>query len=368
MKLFVLSELNPKNNHVGWSVSHSLEAALASACDATFIYPSLNDRSEGLREYPVVGNPMARIERYKHRLLKSWFGVEERPTLGKGPNVLLVVGLGPFFLLSMHALGPLLNQFDLRLGYVLDGFDPRYLDRSLTSCLDQLFVINADVVDDINQRGFNSTFLPLATDTFNARLTQQNRWIDIMSYGRGRSNLHQCLQAHYNQQNSDRVYYHSTFSRPEVANPREHILLLSKLLNRSKISVCCEASDIPRFMGHSPILYRWFEAWAAGCTIVGKRPFGRGVAELMDWENSTIELSDSPSDWIPCFEALLNDPETLTANSLRNYRECLLRHDWRYRLQDMFNRVDLPTPSPLNEQIAQLRERAAEAASGLVLA
>lgn len=359
MNLFVLSELHPGHNHVGWTVSHSLENTLASACNAKFVYPIENNGIHLFNHFTLAAAPEAKINRLRHRLFKSWFEVDQLPTLEQGPNVLLVVGLNPHFLLAMHALGPLLKKFDLRLGYLLDGFDPATIDRTVLPLLDHLFVMSSEIADDVSRRyGLSTSFLPLATNTFSTHFNSGDRWIDIMTYGRGNTELHRTLQAHFNQPESKRVYYHSTFSQPEVHDPSEHISLLSKLLDRSKISLCFEASSVGRFMGYSPILYRWFEAWASGCMVVGKKPFGRGVAELMDWENSTYEIPDHPSEWVPFIEALLDDQATLLENSRRNYRECLLRHDWRYRLRDMFKTVGLSVPERLETEIAYLAEKA----------
>jgi hypothetical protein len=168
------------------------------------------------------------------------------------------------------------------------------------------------------------------------------------------------LQQHYNRQDPNRLYHHSTVAQPIVENFQEHFLLLRKLLNRSKISLCFEASGLSRFQGHSPILYRWLEAWSAGCTVVGKRPFGTGVADLIDWENSTIDIPDDPDVWIDFFELLLNDEATLAMNSKRNYQQCMLRHDWRYRIKDMLATVGLPIPDTLANAIEQLQKQATD--------
>ncbi|MBI4781107.1 MAG: glycosyltransferase family 1 protein [Oscillatoriophycideae cyanobacterium NC_groundwater_1537_Pr4_S-0.65um_50_18] len=366
MNLFVLSELHPSNKYVGWSVSYDLEETLATTCNPTFIYPSANNKiklSQGI-EFP--DDHLAFLRRYRHRIFKSWFEIENLPTLGKGCNVLLIIGLQPQFLLSMHALGPLLQKFDLRLGYVLDGFDPQHLDKAAASHLDHLFVMSAEIADAVDATGMVKTsFLPLAANVLRTGGKNQNRWIDIIAYGRGNLDLHRCLQTNFNQHQDGRVYFHSTFSRPEVDDHREHITLLSKLLDRSKLSLCFEASNIPRFMGYSPILYRWYEAWASGCTIVGKKPFGKGTAELMDWENSVIDIPDAESDWIPFFEDILNDSETLALNVQRNYRESLLRHDWRYRIRQIFETVGLESPETLNRGIAHLEETASGLATPL---
>jgi hypothetical protein len=361
MNLFVLSELMPDQRHVGWTVSHTLEAAISSCCNATFIYPTPARESGLFNEYnyKFASEKVAFVQRCKNRLFKSWFEISDLPSLGKGPNVLLVVGLNPHFLLSMYALGPLLNQFDLRIGYLLDGFGLEQFDRLLVNDLDHLFVLGSEMADDVNTHlSLSASFLPLATDALRLGSNSHFRFIDVIGYGRMNVDVHHCLQTYYNQTESTRIYHHSTFSEPEVENLGEHILLLTKLLANSKLSLCFEPSYIPRFQGYSPILYRWFEGWSCGCTIVGKKPFGKGVAELMDWENSTFELPDNPSAWIPFLEELLQDDEMLRENTQRNYRECLLRHDWRYRLRDLFQTLDLPQPDGLKAEISQLAQKA----------
>jgi len=49
---------------------------------------------------------------------------------------------------------------------------------------------------------------------------------------------------------------------------------------------------------------------------------------------------------------------TLSANAQRNYRACLLQHDWCYRFQTLFNVVGLPTPESLQVCINALQLKA----------
>jgi hypothetical protein len=346
MNLFVLSELGFTENHVGWLASYDLEEVLAQTCNATFIYPEPN--------YKIWC-----FQRYRHRIFKSWFKTKDLPTLGKGPNVLLVIGMDCGSLLMMPSLGSLLKKFDVRLAYLFDLYEPQYLERSVIPDLDYLFIPIAEIVDEVKEKfQITTQFLPHAYNVLNYGSNSQHRCIDVMSYGRRNPELHKCLQENFNQPASHRTYCHSTFTAPEVTSYKEHRMLLAKLLSKSKINLCFEPSQVPRFKGYSPLLTRWFEGWAAGCTIVGKRPFGKNVADLLDWPNSTIELPDNPSEWLPFFDELLSNNEMLLANSERNYRECLLRHDWRYRIRDMFQTVGLPIPAKLNDEIVQLKQKA----------
>ncbi len=345
MNLFVLSECEPENVDVGYLISRSLESFLSRVLNVTFLYPS-KDRKVGL------------LHRSKNRLLKSWFTLDQLPNLGKGPNVLLILGITPHFLLSMYSLKGWLKQFDVRIGYVLDGFLVSNLDHRVVPDLDYLFVMTSELTQEIQKvHGINTHFLPLAIDTSNAKLNQSPRWIDILGYGRNHDRLHKQLIQLAHQPDGP-FYFYSTFAHSELLNCHEHMLLQAKLLSHAKLNLCFEASNVPRFQGHSPLLYRWFESWLWGCNPVGKKPFGQGVAELMDWENSVIELPNDPADWLLFLQETLADQETLAANAQRNYRACLLQHDWCYRFQTLFNVVGLPTPESLQEYINALQSKA----------
>jgi hypothetical protein len=346
MNLFVLSELQSVENHVGWLASYDLEEVLADICDVTFIYPESNDKIQFLK-------------RYRHRIFKSWYKTKDLPQLGKEPNILLVIGISYNSLLMMPSLGSLVKKFDIRVAYLFDIYEPRYLDREVILDLDYLFLPVAEIADQVNEIfPVNAAFLPHGINALKYGSNFSHRCIDIIGYGRSNPDLHKYLLAHFNHSVNERFYFHSTFTEPQITSYKERKMLLAKLLGKSKISLCFEPSQEERFKGYSPILTRWLEGFSAGCTIVGRKPFGKGVADLINWQDSTIELPDSSSDWLPFFEDLLDDNERLLANSERNYRECLLRHDWRYRIRDMFQTVGLPIPAKLEEEIVQLKRKA----------
>jgi hypothetical protein len=359
MNLFILSELHPTNKFVGYTVNHDLEEILGNTFNAQFLYPLPNHHITLFKQYKLSDNRIPLLQRVRHRTFKSWFDLDaELPTLGNGPNILLVLGFHSTFLLSMHTLGSILDKFDIRIAYLTDIFDPNYLDRSVIPHLDYLFVISAELADQVRRiHSIDVSFLPLATNTLNVEPLQTNRHIDMMNYGRTNSHVHHHLQQHFSQLESKRIYFHSTFCTPYVENPKEHMVLLTRMLSRTKISLCFEPSDTERFHGYSPLLYRWFEAWSTGCTIAGTRPLDPSTHELLDWKNSTIEIPDNPSDWVPFFEALLDDESTLLETSRRNYYECRLRHDWRYRIQDMFKAIEVPIPEQLWDEISYLRNQ-----------
>jgi len=369
MNFFILSELKAGYAQVGWTISHSLESVLAELFQPTFIYPIANRWAQQARS---IGQTLELrpervefLERCANRLrphysLSESTNLSQRLSQTPGPKVLLLLGLLPEFLHSIQTLKPLLSQFDLRLAYLLDGFAPNWLNPSLLPKFDHLFVLSHELAHTLQQSGVCASFLPLAINTASFQVQGAPRWIDVIGYGRTDAAVHQALQRHFNQPSSPHLYLHSTFSHGEVFDQREHDMLMCKLLSRSKISLCFEASGIRRFWGTSPLLYRWLEAWAAGCTVVGRKPFGAGVAELMDWPNSAIDLPEASTDWLSFMEALLDDSESLVQNARRNRQQCLLRHDWHYRIKAMLETVDLPIPDQLNARITELQQQAVE--------
>jgi len=352
MNVVVLSELGQRREHVAWSLFHDFEDALVSTCNAKIFYP----------EAPKATQALKIFHRIQSRLTKSWYKIPELPISAKGPNVLLLLSMGPGFLLSVFGVEEILKKFDYCLAYVDDAFLPSYIAPYVLDKIDYLFVGIAELARDIqNELKISVGFIPSAVDALNNSSCSLNRNIDVLNYGRTQQDVHTVLQSYFNQPNTDFFYFHSTFKGAHISNSREHRMLMWKLLRHSKISMCFEASNVARFQGYSPFLLRWAEGFAGGCAIVGRRPYGEGVAELLDWEDSTFELPEASEDWLPFILNLLEDKERLRAVSLRNYRHALLKHDWRYRIVTMLKAVNLPIPDALKAEIQCLQERALRA-------
>jgi hypothetical protein len=84
---------------------------------------------------------------------------------------------------------------------------------------------------------------------------------------------------------------------------------------------------------------RWFEAMAAGCVVVGKRPAGEEADALLDWPDSTLELDSDPDVAVEQLLGWLGDPDRLASIGLRNAAEVRGKHDWTARLDDMEPKV-----------------------------
>lgn len=352
VNFYILSEVNDQTNHVGYSPIKTLCRVLSELPNTIFLHPKQSNR-EG------KGWLVSKFSRLHNKVFRSWFFLEDIPNLYSGINILLVIGLNPHFLLSKYSLGSLLKKMDLQIGYILDGFPFEDMDSRSLQGLDHLFTICGDQARYINEKlDVDCHFLPLAIDLLENPLDSKgrNRFIDIISYGRSNLFLHQQLQHHLGRNDRKYFYFHSTAKDGFVLDLGEHLTLMSKLRKYSKISICFEASNIPRFSGFSPILYRWFEAWSSGCGVVGKRPYGIGVEKILDWEDSVIDLPERESEWMDFTYSLLSDEARLIKMSTRNYKKALLMHDWIYRICDVLNTIEIQLPEEISNRSCLLRD------------
>ena len=97
----------------------------------------------------------------------------------------------------------------------------------------------------------------------------------------------------------------------------------------------------PNKFPFSCIPQRLYESSAAGCVIVGIRPTCQDMNELFNWPDAFIDLPDDVFGMIDSIEYILQNHDIETIGR-RNYVECLARHDWRHRLIDIANILDLP--------------------------
>ena len=81
----------------------------------------------------------------------------------------------------------------------------------------------------------------------------------------------------------------------------------------------------------------------------------------MSWEDSSIDLPESPEEAVAFLHGLFDDHERLKRIRLRNYYHALSSHDWRWRLRDMFDSLNVPLPAGLRDELEQLEARAAVA-------
>jgi hypothetical protein len=153
----------------------------------------------------------------------------------------------------------------------------------------------------------------------------------------------------------------ATFSREPLDRRSDHadLQLLYRLMRRSKSSLCFDTLyPGMREFPYSFVTLRWFDAFATGCAVVGKRPVTREADRLMPWPDSTLELPDDRDAAVEMLETLFDDVPRLRRIRLRNHYEALAHHDWRLRVRAIFEDLGLALPRGLRGELGQLADRA----------
>jgi hypothetical protein len=80
--------------------------------------------------------------------------------------------------------------------------------------------------------------------------------------------------------------------------------------------------------------------------------------DMLCWPGATVELDDDAATAGEQLAQMLAGNTTFEDQRRRNIREMTLRHDWRYRIQDLCTLFDLPQPPGLGEDLDRLAELA----------
>lgn len=198
------------------------------------------------------------------------------------------------------------------------------------------------------------TYIPPAVDTlrFSPYPNPPQRSIDVSYVGRRSPDIHDALIKRAEQDNF--FYYHDTLKgKLEIANSREHRILLANLFQRSRYNITNYAkfNSTEETGGTQEIGYRFFEGAAAGTVMIGLPPAGEAFPRYFDWEEPIVKVDLSGTDVVKAIAELDTQPERLERISRRNIANCLLKHDWSYRWRDMLATFDLkPSTATIERQ------------------
>jgi hypothetical protein len=221
-------------------------------------------------------------------------------------------------------------------------------------------------VDPIAETAQRPTFYcPPALDatTWSANDAMPQRLIDVMLFGRKHNPWHEALR----EQSQDEGYFYQfdTVHGSQPISLQEHREHFRELNWRSKINIVNIAKvNMKHERGSDEeIGFRFFEATAAGCVLVGYRPNSRYWEELFGWQDSIFNVPlDEPAQLTRVVRSLLDDPDRMQEVSIRNRAEFLRRHDAVYRWEQIFQELG---HAPTNSML-QRKQLLADQADGLM--
>lgn len=337
MKMTVLSS-GVANPHVGWLAIDELAYLLAHYFNAELLSPATPPTSAFRK---LIGREQPHFE----------------PIESQGGDVLMVVAHGPFDLAMASSINHVRKKFSKIYGFVTDSYFTHGYPRE-TALYDAITVTaHEDVAYPAEKFGIRVVQLYQGTDALRwAPRGEQTRIIDLIAYGRTPPSYHTLFSRQFHQPDSPYLYLHSPLGHLNGTDVFQERGMLFKLLHRTQISLAFHMyiepqGDRPRSM---MVTSRWLESLLAGCIVAGKRPISRMAEEMLFWEGATLELADEPSD---AYEELLwhlNHKEDARNQRMRNIRNIIEKHDWRYRIMDLCQNFDLETPRELIRDISHL--------------
>jgi hypothetical protein len=338
----LLSRRNPAS--AGWVAIDEFEDLFQRLCGTRILCP---DHRSLLRD------PFGKVQR---RLLGRYHKLKEN--VERDAELLLVVARTPSDLSMLYSLTDSGKRFRKIAGYVIDSYFSEGFESSVKS-YDHIFSTTQEGAHIVRTRyGVSSSVLPQGFDCLAWASTDRERSIDLLGFGRQPASYHLEFQRSFHAAHSDILYLHSPIGAKAGTAVWVERPMMLKLLQRSKMSLAFHLMvepDEARPRAASFVTSRWFESLTAGCIIVGRRPPGEMAAEMFDWPNALIDLPNQPSESTEFIKSLACDASFLQETRTRNVIEMCRRHDWRYRIRDIYQHFELSLPESLTAEIIALQ-------------
>lgn len=356
MKIFILGPDLWEDQPVWMSIFWPHYHAISECVPTTYLgFPYDQEKRRGLRQALTAGT----ARRARARDLCRRVEAELSPT---GPNILLVWALSSRHVRAARLLEDVWSRFDHRVLSLVDNVEPQHVPAADLEKFDVITSFCGDLAALFETRtGVRTIYLPPHTDVLGFGSAHDFRPIDLIVVGRRHATLHTPLQLYFNAPGRNRLFLDfmtRTQLRHRHGTAEDEFRILMGAYTRSKAAFCFDPAGIDRFIDRSPLTERWVHCWAAGCTVIGSTPTGRGVAQQLDWPEATLDLPTDPESAIEMVEALLADQDGLARRRRRNSIEALRRHDTRHRLRDLLDHFGLPRPERLKQGLDALARRA----------
>jgi hypothetical protein len=228
---------------------------------------------------------------------------------------------------------------------------------------DHVFIgLNGSVAPLSEALGRPCQWIPPAVDTvrFTPLPLPVARVIDVFSMGRKSEPNHQALRELAAR--NEIFYLHDTFAAAEakVFDHREHRDLLASLSKRSRYFTVARAKMNDNLQTQAQIEFghRYYEGAAAGAVMIGQVPDCESFRKMFSWQDAVIKTQIDGSDVVEILRSLDFEPERLRELSRRNAVESLLRHDWLYRWQTIFDVAGIKQSSGMITRYERLQKLA----------
>jgi hypothetical protein len=248
---------------------------------------------------------------------------------------------------------------------------PGYLVELLAD-FDHIFLGCKNAVAKVAQiTGRPCSYLPIGVDVlrFMPDSLDSPRPIDVTYIGRRSAVTHRAL-LEASMRRRFFYYYdtvvasgvdqkHRTF---RVDQPAEHRRLLASLLKRSSYYFANRSYiNRPEFTaGRDEMSSRFYEGAASGAVMLGEPPRTAEFENQFDWPDAVIRVPFDSPDIGDILDGLDADPGRLRAARRNGMAGAARRHDWVYRLQAIYDALDVPHTAQMQERVRRLDDLAGQ--------
>jgi hypothetical protein len=228
---------------------------------------------------------------------------------------------------------------------------------------DHVFLLHRASVEKLQQyTNAPCSFMPTGTDCLLATPypSPPERSIDVYSIGNRPAGLHRQLIDLAEDQEIFYLYDSLASSNSRVKDWREHRLLITNNIKRSRYFVAFSPASLAshkvrEVQNEQVVPTRLFEGAAGGAVMIGQAPDCPEYHELFDWPDAVIPVPVDPVDIRSILKELDSQPQRIDRLRHTNAVQSLRRHDWAYRWENMLSAVGIEASPKLGERKARLR-------------
>lgn len=185
------------------------------------------------------------------------------------------------------------------------------------------------------------------------------RNIKVLSVGAKNERTHESLLDHF--RGTGELYLYDTVSgRPAMQDYQAHRDNFISQIQRSKFFFCY-AAKIERIEERGNQVefgLRYLEALAGGAVVLGERIESEAFKKHFGWPDAVIEVPYESTNIGKTISELSLQKNRLKTISLRNSKECLLRHDHLNRWQKVLDTLGLPHSEQMMDRRSQIADLA----------
>ncbi len=380
-RTLVASEFNARDK-AHFALSYEFCRIVAECDDADVVAPGIDNYLARYLGAMLPARDDHNMQRDFNRLvsgIRKGLGLKngatiERVDLDQTYDLFLYVAWSPQSLVELARIPEWRERCKVAVVYMFELWSSTLeQDRAYLKMLDQfdhVFLLHSACIPRLSQYTRAScSHLPTGVDCLVATPypSPPERVVDVYSYGNRAQALHGQLVAA--SACGELFYLYDSLSSTDsrVKDWGEHRLLLANIIKRSRYFMAMSPASLAnakagKVAGEHVLPSRFFEGAAGGAVLLGTAPQCPEFDECFDWPDAVIEVSPETGDVVEVMKELDAQPQRVERLRRTSATQCLKRHDWAYRWEDILGTVGVaPLPG-----LAQRKSRLSEIAAAVM--